>query len=149
MRTRTMNGESEARPTRSGKRVVVIELLKDHQEVTDGSAAYVWRPVGPDYVADVGGRLEAITVFTTLKNVSANFAMKMQAQYSNDGRTWTDFAADLTGALSSNGNAVSSAYTTLTDFGRHVRFQLGTADSGASEFCNVSVAVALRFYQGA
>ena len=57
MRTRTMNGNVETMSGRGG-RVMVIELEKDVHEVTDGSSGYVYRPIGPDMVKDVGGRLE-------------------------------------------------------------------------------------------
>ena len=34
------------------------------------------------------------------------------------------------------------------DFGRHIRFQLGITDAGAIEKANVTLSVALRFYEG-
>ncbi len=133
----------------AGSALSGVGLLRDLHAVTDGSAAFVWRPVGPAMIKDVGGRIEGITVYATLDNISANFALKLQGQYSNDGRTWTTFAADIVGPITADGNDVSSEYTTLTDFGRHLRFQLGTSDLGAVEHCDVTVSVALRFYQGA
>lgn len=54
MRTRTLNGDTGRQ---FGRRVQVIEVLKDSQEVTEGAAAYRYRNVGPDYIANVGGRL--------------------------------------------------------------------------------------------
>ena len=144
MRTRMPNGNGGR-----GSRVVTIDLLKDSPEVTEGAAAYRYRNVGPDMISEVGGRLEGITAMTTISNITANFAMQVQAQYSNDGRTWTNFAGNIVGPLNANGNNVGAEYTTLTDFGRHIRFQIGTTDAGAIEKANVTLAVALRFYQGA
>jgi hypothetical protein len=59
MRTRNENGNlviGNGGPT--GGRVVIIELLKNSQEATEGAAAYRYHAVGPDMVMDVGGRLE-------------------------------------------------------------------------------------------
>ena len=132
----------------SGSRVVIVDLLHDSQEATEGAGAYRYRNVGPDEIRDVGGRLEGVTVMSTISNITANWAMQVQAQYSNDGRSWTPFAANLT-TLNANGNYVSAEYTTLTDFGRHIRFQVGVTDGGAIENAIATVSVALRFYQGA
>ena len=131
----------------NNSRVVYIDLLKDSQEATEGAGAYRYRSVGPDYVADVGAKLEGLTVLSTIHNITANWAMQVQAEYSNDGRLWSPFAANLV-TLNANGNNVSAEYTTLTDFGRYIRFQVGVTDAGAIENANVTLAVALRFYQG-
>jgi hypothetical protein len=56
MKTRMMNGNDG----RGGGRVVILELLKNSQESTEGGAAYRYRAVGPDYIADLGGRLEIL-----------------------------------------------------------------------------------------
>lgn len=144
MRTRMRNGNGGR-----GGRVQIIELLKDSQEVTAGAASYKYRNVGPDMIVDVGGKLESITVFSTISNISANFAVQVQAQYSNDGRIWTAFAANVEGPLNANGNAISTEYKTLTDFGRYLRFQVGITDAGATETATLTLSVALRYYQGA
>ena len=115
MRTRQENGALMiSNGGRTGSRVVVIELLKNSQEATEGAAAYRYRAVGPDFIADVGGKLQGVTCFTTINNITANFAMQIQAQFSNDGNLWSPFAANLDGPLNANGNIVSNEYTTLT-----------------------------------
>jgi hypothetical protein len=149
MRTRQDNGNLViSNGGRTGGRVVVIDLLKDSVEVTEGAGAYRFRNVGPDMICDVGAKLEGVTVMSTISNITAAWAAQVQAQFSNDGRTWTPFAAVLV-TLNANGNVVSNEYTTLTDFGRHIRFQVGTTDGGAIERANLTLSVALRFYQGA
>ena len=148
MRTRKQNGNLVvSNGGRTGGRVVIVELLKDSQEATEGAGAYRYRHLGPDQISEIGGKLQGITVLSTISNITANFAMQVQAMYSNDGRTWTAFAANLV-TLNANGNNVSAEYTTLTDFGRHIRFQIGTTDAGAIENANITLAVALRFYEG-
>ena len=53
MRTRTPNGDGGRR----GGRVQSIELQKNSQLITEGGAAYRYHAVGPDFIANVGGRL--------------------------------------------------------------------------------------------
>ncbi len=150
MRTRMMNRVRDGGQIvkSNGQRVVLLDLLAESHEVTLAQAAYKWRQIG-DILAEAGPRLEGITVHTKLSDVTANFAFKVKGRWSLDGEDWTDFAADLAGPINANGSAITSEYTTLTDFGRYIRFELGTTDGGAVEHGIVSVMIALRFYQGA
>ena len=150
MRRFTRDDNGRISGARAGSRVVIIELCKDKHELTDGTGNYRYRPIGPDSIPGVGGRLQGITVFAALGDVSANFAAKLTASYSNNGgRTWTDFAADVAGPWIATGQSVSSEYTTLTDFGRSIRFQLQTDDAGSIEHAILTISVALRFYEEA
>ena len=90
-----------------------------------------------------------MTVFSAINNITAKWAMQVQAQFSNDGNLWSPFAANVAGPLNANGDVVSAEYTTLIDFGRHIRFQVGVTDAGAIESANVTLSVALRYSQGA
>ena len=132
----------------TGQRVVLLDLLTDAHEVTLGQNSTKWRQVG-DILEDVGPRVEGITVHTKLQSRTANFSFKLRGSWSLDGVTWNTFAGELTPAIATDGAAISNEYTTKTDFGRHIRFELGTADTAAIEHGIVSVMVALRFYQGA
>jgi len=132
----------------AGQRIVLLDLVTDSHEVTLGQNASRWRQVS-DILEDCGPRLEGITVHTKLADMTANFSFKLRGSWSLDGITWTNFSTELAGPIATNGSAISSEYTTKTDCGRHIRFELGTGDTGTVEHGMVSVMVALRFYQGA
>ena len=133
-------------PSTSGQRVVTLDLVNDSLEATMGAGAYRWRQVG-DTLIDVGQRLEGITVHTRLADRTANFAFRLRGTWSLDGTSWNVFSADFV-TVSANGQSITAEYATRTDFGRMIRFEFGTTDTGAVEHGICSVVVALKFYDG-
>jgi hypothetical protein len=93
--------------------------------------------------------IEGITTHYKLADATANFKFKLRGTWSIDGLNWEVFTSDLMSEVTADDQGISSEYTTKTDFGRRIRFELGTRDGGAVEHGVVTVAVALRFYQGA
>ncbi|MFH1464908.1 MAG: hypothetical protein ABIO70_11040 [Pseudomonadota bacterium] len=131
-----------------GQRVVILDLVEDSHEVTMGAGGYKYRPVS-DILVDVGPRMEGLTCHYKLADATANFKVKLRATWSIDGLNWEVFSGDIMSEVTADSQGVGTEYTTKTDFGRRIRFELGTCDNGAVEHGIVNVAVALRFYQGA
>ncbi|MFH1466205.1 MAG: hypothetical protein ABIO70_17605 [Pseudomonadota bacterium] len=131
-----------------GQRVVILDLVEDSHEVTMGAGGYKWRPVS-DILVDVGPRMEGLTCHYKLADATANFKFQLRGTWSVDGMNWETFSSDLMIEATSDSQVVETEYTTKTDFGRRIRFELGTSDTGTVQHGVVTIAVAQRFYQGA
>jgi hypothetical protein len=73
----------------------------------------------------LGPQLESLAVHSFGESFGSGFQWRVQGQYSLNGIDYADFASDVVSGVSAEGNAISAAYTTVTDFGLHLRFRIG------------------------
>jgi len=126
-----------------GQKVLLVELCDEEPFTTIGTTTYTYHIRG-GVLRDVGPSIEDIVVHANGRNFSSVFKYKVIGQYSYDGETWTDFAADLLTQQTTSGAKIGSAYSTRTDFGLRIRFKVAVIDAGAKENGVLSVTVAVK-----
>lgn len=126
-------------------RVLTLELCRERQFTTTGGGGSVWTThVLVSDLAGVGPAIEDIVVHIYGRGFSTNFTYRIIAQKSYDGVDWSAFASALVASTTASGNTISSAYSTRTDFGLHIRFIVEVTDVGAKEIGCLSISLAIR-----
>lgn len=125
--------------------VILVELCLDRQFTTPGTSTFVAYQTGP-VITGIGPQIEDIVIHAIGRNFTANFAYKVTAEYSYNGKAWTAFSTDVLPVQSASGNKIGAAFTTRTNFGLQIRFQIEVTDSGASEVGELSITAAIRLF---
>jgi hypothetical protein len=131
----------------STRNVLFAEIANKKSFVTQGNGTAVAVQVGPVF-RDVGPYLQDIVVHCKGYTSTNGFFYAVQAEFSYDGEQWEPFTANLITVVAADvsKSKVSSAYTTRTDFGRHIRFLVETDDNNTGvAAAQLSLAVAFRF----
>lgn len=140
------SGSGRAKTTNS-RNVLFVELADKKDLVTLGTGTVSFVQIGPVF-RDIGPYLQDVVVHGKGYNTTNGFSYTVKAQFSYDGELWEPFAAALMAVAAANveKTMVSSAYTSRTDFGRHVRFVLEVNDDNTGvATAQLSLSVAFRF----
>ena len=91
-----------------------------------------------------GAYVESITAHVLVDDYSGAFTYKITGEYSVDGVTWTAFSGDVLSQqqITGTGNDIGTAYTTVTDFGLRLRFNLEVKGSTGGAGATLTVALA-------
>ena len=131
----------------NSRNVLLVELCNKKDMVTQGTGTATTLRIGPAF-RDIGPYLQDIVVHGKGYNDTNGFFYTIKAEFSYDGEDWEPFAANLMAVTSPNvsKSMVSAAYTTRTDFGRHLRFVVELDDSNTGvATAQLSLSVAFHF----
>lgn len=127
------SGSTIIRPT-SG-RVIVVEAISNVLKRSPNSASYSYTPVAGPFM-DLGPQVEDVQAMLVFAGRENGFKMKARLAWSNDGFVWVgdDNAVLLTsepGDGITDGQVIGAAFSNRLYFGRHLRLELGLADTAA------------------